>query len=196
MPACQHFLKSLPFTIALFILKSKGCRYFWYQTSSFRHVLKMNCMVFIKVCCVLVDILVYIAPKLNMIYAKKARRGQTVVSKCQNSLCGSMVASLLFYRKFLKNIMAIFWTERKWSMCCQQNDMWCADDDLLPGWRLKLESLESKGNQSDDWIAQERICTYYWRWIWKDSLRPWKGTCVPWNDTGISSLSSGKDHDV
>jgi len=58
-----------------------------------------------------------------MIYAKKARRGQTVVSKCQNSLCGSMVASLLFYRKFLKTSWTFF--EQNANDPCVANKMIC-----------------------------------------------------------------------
>jgi hypothetical protein len=64
-----------------------------------------NDMAFIKIRGILVDILVEIAPDVYKYYVSKDKKGsKQLLVKCQNSLYGTMVASLLYYWKFLKSL--------------------------------------------------------------------------------------------
>ena len=63
-------------------------------------------MAIIKLRGVLVDILVEIAPDVYKSYATTDKKGvRQLVVQCQNALYGTMVASLLFYRKFTKSLI-------------------------------------------------------------------------------------------
>jgi hypothetical protein len=62
-------------------------------------------MAFIKICGVLVDILVEIAPDVYKSYGSRDKKGmKQILVQCQNALYGTMVASLLYYRKFVKSL--------------------------------------------------------------------------------------------
>jgi hypothetical protein len=65
-------------------------------------------MVIIKICGVLVDILVQIAPDVYKSYIMTDKKGmkQSLVQR-QNALYGTMVASLLYYRKFTKSLTSV-----------------------------------------------------------------------------------------
>jgi hypothetical protein len=55
-----------------------------------------------------VDILVEIAPDVYKSYVSKDKKGsKQLLVQCQNALYGTMVASLLYYRKFVKTLMDI-----------------------------------------------------------------------------------------
>ena len=63
-------------------------------------------MAIIKIRGVLVDILIQIAPDLYKSYVMTDQKGmKQLLVQCQNALYGTMVASLLYYRKFV-NVMA------------------------------------------------------------------------------------------
>jgi hypothetical protein len=65
-------------------------------------------MVFIKIRGILVDILVEIAPDAYKSYVSKDKKGsKQLMVQCQNALYGTMVTSLLYYRKFVKNLTDI-----------------------------------------------------------------------------------------
>jgi hypothetical protein len=65
-------------------------------------------MAIIKLRGVLVDILVEIAPDVYKSYATTDKKGvRQLLVQCQNALYGTMVASLLYYRKFTKSLMEI-----------------------------------------------------------------------------------------
>ena len=65
-------------------------------------------MTFIKLRGVLVDILTDIAPDVYKPYVTKDKKGvKQVIVQCQNALYGTMVASLLYYRKFVKSLTDI-----------------------------------------------------------------------------------------
>jgi hypothetical protein len=65
-------------------------------------------MAFIKIRGVLVDILVDIAPDVYKKYVTKDKKGVAqLLVQCQNALYGTMVASLLCYRKFVKSLTSI-----------------------------------------------------------------------------------------
>jgi hypothetical protein len=65
-------------------------------------------MAIIKLRGVLVDILVAIAPNIYKSYTTTNKKGvRQLVIQCQNALYGTMVASLLYYRKFTKSLMEI-----------------------------------------------------------------------------------------
>jgi hypothetical protein len=62
-------------------------------------------MAIIRIRGVLVDILVNIAPDVYKQYATKDKKGiSQLIVQCQNALYGTMVASLLYYRKFTKSL--------------------------------------------------------------------------------------------
>jgi hypothetical protein len=63
-------------------------------------------MAIIKLRGVLVDILVEIAPDVYKSYASTDKKGiRQLMVQCQNALYGTMVASLLYYRKFTKSLI-------------------------------------------------------------------------------------------
>jgi hypothetical protein len=65
-------------------------------------------MAFIKIRGILVDILVKIFPDVYKSYILKDKKGsKQLLVQCQNALYGTMVASLLYYRKFVKNLTDI-----------------------------------------------------------------------------------------
>jgi hypothetical protein len=65
-------------------------------------------MAFIKIRGILVDILVEIAPDVYKSYVSKDKKGSKhLLVQCQNALYGTMVASLLYYRKFVKSLTDI-----------------------------------------------------------------------------------------
>jgi hypothetical protein len=65
-------------------------------------------MVIIKLCGILVDILVEMAPDICKSYATTDKKGvKQLLVQCQNALYGTMVASLLYYRKFTKSLTEI-----------------------------------------------------------------------------------------
>ena len=62
-------------------------------------------MAIIKLRGVLVDILLDIAPDVYKPYATKDKKGVSqLIVQCQNALYGTMIASLLYYRKFTKSL--------------------------------------------------------------------------------------------
>ena len=75
-------------------------------------------MAFIKIRGVLVDILVEIAPKIYKAYVTLDKKGtKQLLVQCQNALYGTMVASLLYYRKFVKSLTKIGFTLNPYDPC-------------------------------------------------------------------------------
>jgi hypothetical protein len=65
-------------------------------------------MAFIKIHGVLVDILVEIAPYVYKPYVSRDKKGvKQLLVQFQNALYGTMVASLLYYRKFVKSLTEV-----------------------------------------------------------------------------------------
>jgi hypothetical protein len=65
-------------------------------------------MAFIKIRGILVDILVEIAPEAYKSYVSQDKKGnKQLLVQCQNALYGTMIASLLYYRKFVKSLKDI-----------------------------------------------------------------------------------------
>jgi hypothetical protein len=65
-------------------------------------------MVIIKIRGVLVDILVQIAPDVYKSYVTTDKKGmKQLLVQCQNALYGTMVARLLYYRKFTKSLTSV-----------------------------------------------------------------------------------------
>jgi hypothetical protein len=75
-------------------------------------------MAFIKIRGVLVDILVEIAPEVYGPYVTTDKKGvKQLLVQCQNALYGTMVASLLYYRKFVKSLTEIGFTINPYDPC-------------------------------------------------------------------------------
>lgn len=75
-------------------------------------------MAFIKLRGILVDILVGIAPEIYKAYAYKDKKGVSqMIVQCQNALYGTMIASLLYYRKFVKSLTDIGFTINPYDPC-------------------------------------------------------------------------------
>ena len=65
-------------------------------------------MAIIKIRGVLVDMLLDIAPDVYKSYVTKDKKGvKQLVVQCQNAIYGTMVASLLYYRKFCKSLTSV-----------------------------------------------------------------------------------------
>jgi hypothetical protein len=75
-------------------------------------------MTFIKLHGVLVDILTDIAPDVYKPYVTKDKKGvKQVIVQCQNALYGTIVASLLYYRKFVKSLTDIGFVINPYDPC-------------------------------------------------------------------------------
>ena len=75
-------------------------------------------MAFIKIHGVLVDILVEIAPDVYGPYVTTDKKGvKQLIVKCKNALYGTMVASLLYYRKFVKSLTKIGFVLNPYDPC-------------------------------------------------------------------------------
>ena len=62
-------------------------------------------MAYIRICGVLVDMLVDIAPDVYKWYVTTDKNGvKVLIVQCLNALYGMMIASLLFYKKFVKSL--------------------------------------------------------------------------------------------
>jgi hypothetical protein len=73
---------------------------------------------FIKIRGILVDILVEIAPDVYNSYVSKDKKGlKQLLVQCQNALYGMMVASLLYYRNFVKSLMDIDFVINPYDPC-------------------------------------------------------------------------------
>jgi hypothetical protein len=103
-------------------------------------------MAFIKIRGVLVDILVDIAPEVYKSYVTKDKKGvEQLLVQCQNALYGTMVASLLYYRKFAKSLTDIGFVINPYDPCVankiiegkQMTICWHVDD-------LKASHVKSK----------------------------------------------------
>jgi hypothetical protein len=65
-------------------------------------------MAFIKIRGILVDIMVEIAPEAYRSYVSQEKKGnKQLLVQCQNTLYGTMIAILLYYRKFVKSLTDI-----------------------------------------------------------------------------------------
>jgi hypothetical protein len=75
-------------------------------------------MAFIKIRCILVDILVKIAPDVYKSYVLKDKKGlKQLMVQCQNAMYGTMVASLLYYRKSVKSLTDIDFVTNPYDPC-------------------------------------------------------------------------------
>jgi hypothetical protein len=75
-------------------------------------------MAFIKIQGIIVDILVEIAPDVYKFYVSKDKKGsKQLMVQCQNALYGTMVASLLYYRKFVKSLTDIDFVINPYDPC-------------------------------------------------------------------------------
>jgi hypothetical protein len=75
-------------------------------------------MAFIKIQGILVDILVEIAPDVYKSYVSKYTKGsKQLLVQFQNALYGTMVASLLFYQKFVKSLVDIDFVINPYDPC-------------------------------------------------------------------------------
>ena len=62
-------------------------------------------MAFIKICEFLVDILVEISPDVYMLHVTTDKKGvKQLMVQCQHALYGTMVARILYCRKFTKSL--------------------------------------------------------------------------------------------
>jgi hypothetical protein len=75
-------------------------------------------MAFNKIRGILVDILVKIAPDVYKYYVSKDKKGlKQLLVKCQNALYVTMVASLLYYPKFIKSLTDIDFVINPYDLC-------------------------------------------------------------------------------
>jgi hypothetical protein len=75
-------------------------------------------MAFIKIRGILVDILVEIAPDVYNSYVSKDKKGMKQLPvQCQNALYDTMVASLLYYRKFVTSLADIDFVINPYDPC-------------------------------------------------------------------------------
>jgi hypothetical protein len=75
-------------------------------------------MAFIKIRGILPDILVGIAPDVYKSYVSKDKKGsKQLLVQCQNALYGTMVASLLYYWKFVNSLTDIDFVINPYDLC-------------------------------------------------------------------------------
>jgi hypothetical protein len=79
-------------------------------------------MAFIKIRRILVDILVEIAPDVYKPYVSRDNKGiKQLLVQYQNALYGTMVASLLYYRKFVKSLTDVGFIINPYDPCVANN---------------------------------------------------------------------------
>ena len=84
---------------------------------SFRRLFKKKDMEIIKLRGILVDILCKISSYYKA-YVTRSKRGvKQFLLRCQNSLYGSMLASLLYYRKFTNSLTILVFEINPYVMC-------------------------------------------------------------------------------
>jgi hypothetical protein len=115
-------------------------------------------MAIIKILGVLVDILVQIAPNVYKSYVTTDKEGaKQLLVQCQNALYGTMVASLLYYRKFTKSLKSVRFEINPYNPCVankivdgtQMTICFHVDD-------CKLSHRSSRANSSMiNWLHQE-----------------------------------------
>jgi hypothetical protein len=97
-------------------------------------------MAVIKIRGVLVDMLVKIAPEVYGQYVKTDQKGvKYLITQCLNAIYGTMVASLLYYNKFVKTLKAKDFKLNPYSPCVanrmvngkQQSILWHVDDCFI-----------------------------------------------------------------
>ena len=72
------------------------------------HVEKEQDMAIIQMCRVLVDILLEIAPEVYKPFVHINKKGvKQLLLQCHNAIYGTMLASLLYYKKFVKSLLLI-----------------------------------------------------------------------------------------
>ncbi len=115
-------------------------------------------MAIIKIRGVLVDILVKIAPNVYKSYVMTDKKGiKQLLVQCQNAIYGTMVASLLYYRKFTKSLTSVGFKINPHDPCVankivdstQMTICFHVDD-------CKLSHRSSRANDNIiDWLCQE-----------------------------------------
>jgi hypothetical protein len=96
--------------------------------------------VIIHITGVIVDWLVKVAPKVYALYVAMNSKGiNSLLVECYNAIYGTMVAGLLYYRKFSSSLKNRGFTV---NMCLEQGHCRQADDNLLP--RRQLQDLASQ----------------------------------------------------
>jgi hypothetical protein len=115
-------------------------------------------MAIIKIRRVLVDILVKIAPDVYKSYITTDKKGtKQLLVQCQKALYGTMVASLLYYRKFTKSLTSVRFKINPYNPCVankivngtQMTICFHVDD-------CKLSHHSSRANDNIiDWLRQE-----------------------------------------
>jgi hypothetical protein len=79
-------------------------------------------MAFINIRGVLVDILVEIAPDVYKSYVSRDKKGmKQLLVQCKNALYGTMVASLLYYLKFVKSLKDVGFIINPYNPCVANN---------------------------------------------------------------------------
>jgi hypothetical protein len=115
-------------------------------------------MAIIKICGVLMDILVQIAPDVYKPYVMTDKRGmKQLLVQCQNALYGTMVACLLYYHKFTKSLTCFGFEINQYDPCvvsktvdCMQMTICFLVDDC------KLSHHSSGANNNIiDWLCKE-----------------------------------------
>ena len=115
-------------------------------------------MAFIKICGFLVNILVEIAPDVYKLHVTTNKKGvKQLLVHFQNALYGTMVASLLYYRKFTKSLTDIGFKINPYNPC--------VSNKIIDGQQMticyhvdncKLSHLRSKFNdRTIKWLIQK-----------------------------------------
>jgi hypothetical protein len=112
----------------------------------------------IKICRVLMDIPVQIAPDVYKSYVTTDKKEtKQLLVQCQNALYGTMVASLLYYCKFTKSLMSVGFEINMYDPCMankivdgMQMTICFHVDDC----KLSHHSISTNENMID-WLSQE-----------------------------------------
>ena len=115
-------------------------------------------MAFINICGVLVDILVEITPDVYNLHVITDKRGvKQFLVQCRTALYGTMVARLLYYRKFTKSLTEVGFKINPYDPCVankiidgqQMTICYHVDDCKLIHRRIKVNDWMIK------WLRQE-----------------------------------------
>jgi hypothetical protein len=111
---------------------------------------------FIQIRGPLFDILASIVPDVYGSYVMIGKKGKKqLLVQCLTALYGTMVASLLYYKKFVKSLRSKQFRLNPYDPCVvNKQGRWGAIDHVFPHGRLQDITYESKGHERYNRLAQ------------------------------------------
>jgi hypothetical protein len=147
-------------------------------------------MAIIRIRGVLVDMLVDIAPDVYKPYVTVDKKGvKSLIVQCLNAIYGTMVASLLYYRKFCKSLTSYGFEFNPYDPCVANKMV--NGKQLTIGFHVDdcmLSHVDSKViDKMIEWLKQR---------LREDECESGQDSQVPWDDAGLHHKGPGEGLNV